>query len=174
MSIVKSDPTKLFFLILIWFISSCSSEAPLGGEVVRVTDGDTVSIEPKNRGKRFTCRLYGIDAPETKKRDKPGQPYAQAARRELTKLVLGHTVEITTTGEKTHNREVCILRINSMDVNREMVNRGYAWTYRKHLKSPYASEYIEAENNARARAIGVWQQNNPMPPWEFKKRYWDK
>jgi endonuclease YncB( thermonuclease family) len=81
---------------------------------------------------------------------------------------------VITTGEKTHGREVCIIKKDGMDINLEMVKRGYAWAYRKHLKSPYASEYIEAENRARNQKLGIWEETNPLPPWEFKKRYWKK
>lgn len=163
---------------LLWFfltpgISLCSTEAPLQGEVVRVTDGDTVVIALKGGAGQITCRLYGIDAPEGQRRDRKGQPYAQEAGMELRQLIGGNTVDIITTGEKTYGREVCILKINSKDINLEMVRRGYAWAYRKHLRAPYASEYIDAENKARLQRTGFWQQDSPLPPWEFKRRYWN-
>ncbi len=50
-----------------------------------------------------------------------------------------------------------------------MVTRSYAWTYRHYLKVPYASEYIDAENEDRGKRLGLWQQANPQPPWEFRK-----
>ncbi len=51
-----------------------------------------------------------------------------------------------------------------------MIETGYAWAYRKYLKRPYASEYIDAENQARKNRLGLWQQYNPVPPWEFRKK----
>jgi len=56
-----------------------------------------------------------------------------------------------------------------MDVNHEMVKRGYAWTYWRYLHRPYASEYIDAETTARERHLGRWQGTNPTPPWEFRR-----
>ncbi len=50
-----------------------------------------------------------------------------------------------------------------MNVNLEMVKRDFAWAYKQYLKRPYASEYIEAENEARAKRLGLWQQANPQP-----------
>ena len=35
---------------------------------------------------------------------KPGQPYGEEAARELKKLILGETVEVTRAGAKTYNR----------------------------------------------------------------------
>ena len=160
--------------ILISGPTSCSSRVPLQNEVVRVTDGDTVVIASADGRKNITCRLYGIDSPETPKRDRKGQPYARKAGKELRQLIYGQKVDVIITGEKTHGREVCIIKKDGMDINLEMVRKGYAWAYRKHLKSPYASEYIEAENKARDQKLGIWQQDNPLPPWEFKKRYWRK
>ncbi len=163
---------------LLWFflpagISSCSNEAPLQGEVVRVTDGDTAVIALKGRTRTMTCRLYGIDAPERRRRDRKGQPYAQESGRELRRLISGSRVEIITTGEKTYGREVCIIKKDGTDINLEMVRSGHAWAYRKHLRAPYASLYIDAEDKARRERAGIWQQDAPLPPWEFKRRYWN-
>jgi endonuclease YncB( thermonuclease family) len=166
--------SSVIFFFLVTGITSCSTQLPLTGEVVRVTDGDTVVISPDNRGKAITCRLYGIDSPEKPGRDRRGQPYAEEAGRELGQLVFAQSVEVITTGEKTHGREVCIIKKDGLDMNLEMVRRGYAWAYRKHLKSPYASAYIEAEKKARVQRLGIWQESNPLPPWEFKRRYWRK
>jgi len=53
-------------------------------------------------------------------------------------------------------------------MNLEMINRGAAWAYKKYLKPPYVSEYIQAESEARDKGLGLWQQNNPESPWEFR------
>ncbi len=139
------------------------------GTVTKVSDGDTVVIRPFT-GKLFKCRLYGIDSPEIPYNGRPGQPYGRAADRELNNLVLHSTVDVTLTGDSSYDREICIIKKMGMDINREMVKRGYAWAYRQYLKSPYASEYIDAENEACKMRRGLWQQTNPTPPWEFRKR----
>ncbi len=162
----------LFFLSLSLCINSLTYAKPytvIRGTVTRVSDGDTVIIRPFS-GKLFKCRLYGIDAPETARHGKPGQPHSNAAERELTNLILHTTVDVTLTGDKTYDRKVCIIRKMGVDINREMVKRGYAWAYKEYLKAPYASEYISAETEARQMRRGLWQQMNPMPPWEFRRR----
>ena len=141
------------------------------GKVLQVKDGDTIIIAPLEGGQFFTCRLYGIDAPETPKRGEPGQPFGEEATRELKKLVLGHIVNVTFTGEKSYKREICFVEKDGMGINREMVKRGYAWAYREYLEGPYASEYIDAENEAKEKGLGLWKQKNPLPPWEFRKRH---
>jgi len=174
MSCKKSVSLVIFFSLFFIFISSSAysrEQRVVRGTVTRVVDGDTVIVRPDAAGgEKFTCRLYGIDSPETPKRGKRGQEYGREADREMRNLVLGYRVDATLTGDKTYNREVCIIKKDGMDINREMVRTGYAWAYRKYLKGTYASEYIDAESRARAMRLGLWQQSNPRPPWEFRRR----
>jgi endonuclease YncB( thermonuclease family) len=151
--------------------SAFAFKTTMQGKIMQVKDGDTIVVSPVEGGQFFTCRLYGIDAPETPhpRFGKSGQPYGKAATWELKRLILGQTVEITTTGQKTYNREVCLIRKNGTDINLEMVRRGYAWAYRHYLRSPYASEYIGAEKEARDKRLGLWRDTNPTPPWEFRR-----
>lgn len=69
-----------------------------------------------------------------------------------------------------YHRMVAILYLGDRGINREMVSEGYAWAYREYLHGPYASEYIDAEREARSKHLGLWQQMNPQPPWEFRRR----
>ncbi len=176
---MRLKPTIHIFIVPVLFlllvIPVFAVETSLAGKVMKVSDGDTVVISPIEGGAFFKCRLYGIDAPETPKVSKrgrvikPGQPYGEEAAKELKKLILGEIVTVTTTGAKTYNREVCRIYRGGMDVNLEMVKRGYAWAYTHYLKRPYASEYIEAEKEAREKHRGLWQDANPAPPWEFRR-----
>ncbi|GLI39723.1 thermonuclease family protein [Geobacter hydrogenophilus] len=139
-----------------------------GGRVTRVWDGDTVVITPQG-GKAYTCRLYGIDAPETPKKGVPGQPYGAAAAAELRRLVLGRNVAVELTGEQSYRRQVGIILLDGVDLNREMARRGYAWAYVRHLRRPHVSAYLGAEQEARQARRGLWRDRNPMPPWEFRR-----
>ncbi len=137
-------------------------------KVVRVKDGDTVVISSGLGGKDYTCRLYGIDSPETAKGKTPGQSYGDDATKALQHLVLGKEVEVTLTGGKTYNREVCILRLNDVDINLKMIELGYAWAYKQYLKPPYMETYMDAQRQARVEHAGLWHDPNPEPPWDFR------
>jgi endonuclease YncB( thermonuclease family) len=146
------------------------------GIVKKVADGDTVSAVT-NGGTNLKVRLWGIDAPETAKVNrrtgvvsKPGQPFGEEAYRGLERKVLGKRVKVVIMDVDRYSRLVAILQLDNTDINGEMVSEGYAWAYREYLHGPYASEYIEAENEARAKKLGLWHQANPLPPWEFRKR----
>ncbi|MEM7827861.1 MAG: thermonuclease family protein [Candidatus Aenigmatarchaeota archaeon] len=148
----------------------CQASHVIEGKVLQVKDGDTVVIAPAEGGAFFTCRLYGIDAPEIAHGNKPAQPYGVEAMRFLKRLVLGQMVEVDLTGSRTYNREVCIIRKDGLNINLEMVKSGYAWAYKRYLRSPYASEFLNAEDEARANRRGLWEQVNPLPPWEYRHR----
>ena len=62
-------------------------------KVVRVYDGDT--LKAVGHDIEIKVRLVGIDTPETsKKKNDPGQPYSQSAKKFLAGLVLNKDVEI--------------------------------------------------------------------------------
>ncbi len=128
-------------------------------------------------GTTLKVRLYGIDAPETDKVNhrtgvvsKPGQPYGEEAEKALKEKVLGKKARVVIMDIDRYRRSVSVLCLGNRDINREMVKEGYAWAYTEYLRGPYASEYIEAENEARRKKLGLWHQMNPLPPWEFRKR----
>lgn len=130
MSLMKSKYLiSTFFIIfpLLYSTAFAYKSETVHGKVMQVKDGDTVVIQPEEGGRFFTCRLYGLDAPETThpRVGKQGQPYGEEASRELKRLILGQNVQVETTGAKTYNREVCIIKKDGTDINLEMVRKGY-------------------------------------------------
>jgi endonuclease YncB( thermonuclease family) len=138
------------------------------GVVRAVYDGDTILLVTRETN-RLKTRLYGIDAPETAKPDKPGQPFGEAAKRALLTKIKGKRISAEVVDVDQYQRAVAVICYAGRDINREMTAEGLAWAYRRHLQGPYASEYIGAENRARARRTGLWRDANPQPPWEFRK-----
>jgi len=155
--------------ITYFFDSQKGSNQFIEGTVETVTDGDTIVISSLAGEKKFTCRLYGIDAPEIVGIGQHRQPYGEEAREELKGLLYKQKVKAIFTGEKSYQHNICIVEKDKMNINLEMIKRGFAWAYREFLEKPYASGFLEAESKARAKKIGLWQQNNPQPPWEFRK-----
>lgn len=162
----KTYLAVLFFVVSLIFVPFTSHATE--GRVVRVIDGDTVIIDAGSYQVR--CRLYGIDAPETPKRGRSGQPYGLEAKKFLEGLILWKIVDFQVTGEKTYNRDVCVIRYGAekKDVGLEMVANGYAWAYRRYLKPSDYSGYIAAEKEAKEHNMGLWGEPNSIPPWEFR------
>ena len=160
----------LIGLPLLFSAAFASKADAIKGKVMQVKDGDTAVIAPIEGGQFFICRLYGIDAPEIGHNGRSGQQYGSESETALKNLVLGQEVSIEVRDRDKYGREVCIIRKDGRDINKEMIVKGAAWAYRKYLKPPYAAEYIEAEGEAKAKRHGLWQQNYPEAPWEFRKR----
>ena len=136
--------------------------------VKKVSDGDTITGFTE-QGTKVKVRLYGIDAPEVGHPNKPGQTGGEEARIALHNKIAGKPVTIEVKSADRYKRIVAIVRLGSRDINREMVQDGHAWAYRQYLSRPYASIYLDAESAAREQRLGLWRQNNPQPPWQFRK-----
>lgn len=173
------DIRKILFLIIFTVLPTILfAKEPIRtieGTVTKVSDGDTIHVTD-GLGTKVKVRFYGIDAPETEKSNKrtghvskSGQPYGEEAFRALQGKLQRQRVRLDIIDIDRYRRSVAIVWLGSRNINQEMVAEGWAWAYRQYLDSPYASEYIAAEEQARAKRFGLWQQNNPQPPWEFRK-----
>jgi endonuclease YncB( thermonuclease family) len=147
------------------------------GVVTKVSDGDTINVTD-SLGTKVKVRLYGIDAPETEKSNKrtghiskPGQPYGEEAYQALRSMVYRKVVKLDIMAIDRYKRSVGIVWLDGKNINKEMVAQGYAWAYRQYLDRPHASEYIELEEQARDKKLGLWEQRNPRPPWKFRKSF---
>ncbi|UFS69480.1 thermonuclease family protein [Geomonas sp. RF6] len=164
--------------LLLVFPNSSLAKNPIRsiqGTVSKVTDGDSITVNDI-LGTKVKVRLYGIDAPETEKSNtktgkvsSPGQPYANQAWEALGNKVYHQAVRLDVMSIDRYKRLVCLVWIGSRSINREMVAEGWAWAYREYLGGAYSSEYVSAEDRARNNKLGLWQQYNPQPPWEFRK-----
>jgi endonuclease YncB( thermonuclease family) len=140
------------------------------GKVVRVADGDTVTVQTdpvpgRELGRTIKVRLYGIDAPEH------DQPFGEAAARALSELVLGREVEVAKVTRDRYGRMVALVRVNGLDASAVMVRAGYAWAFRRYLGALENDEaYCELEYQARAAALGLWALPHPRrtAPWVYR------
>jgi micrococcal nuclease len=130
-------------------------------EVSWVTDGDTVWV--REAGHRpFRLRLDGLDAPES------CQHGGEAARAALAGRVLHRTVEVTTRARDAHGRAIGRLRFDGEDVGAWLVAHGQAWNLSFRGR---AGLYADEEQLARAARRGVFVQELPETPREFRRRH---
>lgn len=147
----------------------------IDGVVTKVSDGDTIQVTDQF-GTKVKVRFYGVDAPETEKGNKrtgkiikPGQPFGEEGYQALNQKLQRQNVRLEIMDTDQYKRAVAIVWLGNRNINREMVSEGWGWAYRQYLDRPHASEYIQAEEQARRAHIGLWQQNKPTSPWEFRK-----
>lgn len=166
-------------LLLLLLFSPCSyAKEPIRiieGVVTKVSDGDTIQVRDRF-GTKVKVRLYGIDAPETEKRNRKtdrvsqkGQPFGEKALESLAAKVHGQPVKLEVMDMDRYRRAVSIVWQGNRNVNTALVSEGLAWAYREYLDRPYATEYLLAEEGARRGKRGLWQQPNPQPPWEYRR-----
>ena len=138
--------------------------------ITKISDGDTVqAITPE--GTKLKVRLYGIDAPETQKGNKPGEPFGNASKDYLASLISQRSVRVEIRDIDRYRRMVAILWLAERNVNQEMIAAGMAEAYVEYLKKPYRAPFIQAEQEAKAQGRGVWSQGNRYErPSQFRKR----
>ncbi len=132
----------------------------LSGRVVRIADGDTVSILDANN-KQHKVRLYGIDSPE---RD---QPFGTAAKKVLMQLVDEKSVGVVVVATDSYGRAVGTLYQQGVNINVAMVANGYAWWYQHY--APHERTLASSEQQARDQKLGLWVQPDPVPPWDWRR-----
>lgn len=144
-------------LFLVPFIACCQI---LSGKVVRVADGDTVTLLDSTNT-QIRIRLYGIDCPESK------QDFGQVAKRFASDLCFGQPIKVEVRDIDRYGRTVGIIWVqDTLNVNLELLKAGLAWHYKQYDKTP---EYAKAEENAREKKLGLWKQPNAIAPWEFRR-----
>ena len=148
-------------LVLLASTSADASEETLIVGRATVVDGDTVEIRD------VRIRLHGIDAPESSQRctrtngesQKCGQDAAFALHKKL-----GHR-NVRCAGHKTDRwrRKIATCFLGSVDVNKWMVQQGWALAYRK-----YSTDYVATEASAKANRRGIWSTSF-IEPWKWRR-----
>lgn len=163
MTFIKSFPLIFLLLLLI----SCSNKAKtidelITGKVIAVKDGDTIDI--LFDGKPLTIRFAHVDCPEIKK----GQPFGQAAKTFTSGLCFSQTVTVLNEGKYDRYKRLIGIIINEKNenVNKELVKAGFAWHYKKYSTD---TSYDDLEFIAKQNKIGLWAEENPTPPWDWRK-----
>jgi endonuclease YncB( thermonuclease family) len=139
---------KLLLILLVTFY----------GQVIAILDGDTIKV--MKEGKEVKIRLAEIDCPEK------SQAFGMAAKKFTSDLIFKKEVKIEYENLDQYGRIIGKVYLNDTYVNAEIVKHGYAWHYRQYSKNQILAEY---ETKARLQKIGLWTENSPIAPWEFRK-----
>ena len=147
-------------------VTACDGKTPvrpsssvLVGRVVKVSDGDTITILDSSKT-QHKIRLHGIDAPEKK------QAFGNASRKFLAGLVANREVRVAWSKRDRYQRILGTVFVDGKDANLEMLKAGMAWHYKKYDSTP---AYAQAESEARTAKRGLWQDKNPIEPEAFRK-----
>ena len=129
-------------------------------KVVGIKDGDTFKVLYNNS--EITIRLNHIDCPEK------NQPYGKNAKWKASELCFGKIVKIVSNGKKDrYKRLIAEVYFNNININKELVKNGLAWHFKKYSSDV---EYAKLERQARKSKVGLWQEKNPIAPWDWRKK----
>lgn len=151
-------------LLLGFLLSTMAAAETYTGRVVGVADGDTVTVLD-SANTQHKVRLAGIDAPEKK------QAFGQVSKQHLSNQVFDKTVTIETTKRDRYQREIGKVLVNGRDANLGQIEAGLAWHYKQYAgeQSPLDRQsYASAEVAAQQVRKGLWQDANPVAPWDFR------
>lgn len=157
--------TKASLALLGWCLAASTSAAQLVGDVVGVSDGDTVTVLDASQT-QHKIRVSGIDAPEQR------QPFGNRSRQNLAKLVFRKRVVIEWNKRDRYGRIVGKILVDGQDAGLTQVAAGFAWHYKAYASEQSAedqSAYALAEETARKHRLGLWNDAAPLPPWDFRR-----
>jgi endonuclease YncB( thermonuclease family) len=128
---------------------------------IKTVDGDGLRVAA-------TIRLWGLDAPEHDQR------YGMEAQMKLQDIIndalyeedrseydqARNIIRMEVKGIDRFGRILAKVFIGNLDVGRELVRKGCAWS----------SNYCDEEAEARSKKRGLWKYKSPENPADFKKR----
>ena len=126
-----------------------------------MNDGDTVWVTDAAKLKH-KVRLDRIDAPEK------DQPWGGESAAVLKEWVFAKDVRVEYEKRDQYGRILGIVFNGTNDVNLAMVRNGNAWHYSHFDRTP---EYAAAEAEARAARRGLWAQDNPVNPYQWRRTH---
>ena len=163
--------SKSLFVSLIFIIISSVGVQAETYKVIRVYDGDTITIV--KGGKKQSIRLVGIDTPEkSRKKGLPGQPGSPLWGPPCAGHFCWQAVSIEAYGTDRYKRILGVVYVNQTNVNRELVKNGYAEVYRgKPAKGFDSDPYWQDEAQAKSKNLNIWSLGeNYMSPREWRRR----
>jgi micrococcal nuclease len=127
-------------------------------QVIGIHDGDTMTLLVDR--KPLKIRLANIDAPELR------QAYGRRSKEALSATCWGKDAVYEPQTVDRYGRTVAVVYCDGAEANRQQVAQGMAWVYRKYNKD--RSLWVP-EQAARDRKAGLWADEEPVPPWEWRR-----
>ena len=121
-----------------------------------------IRLISSSKKKKIRVRMFGIDSPER------GQPFSVKAREFTASLIAGKEVSVIIRNKDRYGRFVSDVYLgDSTYVNAEIVRAGFAWHFTRYSDDV---QFTELQEEARNDKRGLWQDSNPVAPWEFRRR----
>lgn len=129
------------------------------GRVVWVADGDTIGVVKNDVMQKI--RISAIDAPEKQ------QAFGKLAKKGMASICAKRIAIVHPVDTDKYGRTVADVTCDGINTGEWMVANGLAWVYDQYAAQHGA--YYDAQNRARTQHLGLWNDANPTPPWEWRK-----
>lgn len=146
-----------FFL----FISLTTfSQTTFTAKVVGIKDGDTVVVLD-SLNNQTTLRLAEVDCPEK------NQPFGTKAKQYTSDQIYLKTIKYVVTDTDRYGRSIAMIYYDTDNkyLSAEIIKAGMGWHYKRYSTS---KELATFEDNAKKNKIGLWVDNNPINPSDWR------
>jgi endonuclease YncB( thermonuclease family) len=130
--------------------------------VIAIKDGDTV-IVLDTLSHQTTLRLAEVDCPEK------SQPFGTKSKQFTSDQIYLKTIKYIVTDTDRYGRSIAMIYYDTDNkyLSAEIIKAGMGWHYKRYSTS---KELANFEIKARKEKIGLWVDNNPIEPSEWRKK----
>jgi endonuclease YncB( thermonuclease family) len=154
---------SLLLILGVVCLATTVRAATLQAKVTEVQSGNRLVVSNINRALRV--HLKGVAPPEV------GQPFSDAAREHLKALVLDKAVSVEYTNLSEGYLDARLF-LKDVDIGSQMIRDGVAWydpSVTTGLSVADQNIYLQCEQAARSEKRGLWADQNPVSPWDFRR-----
>ena len=163
---MKNNFNRAGVVVVVAFaiLSTATHAATFTGRIVGIADGDTLTLLDATKT-QHKIRLAGIDSPEK------SQPFGQHCKKSLSDLAYDRLATVESSKLDRYGRIIGKVLVESQDVNLQQIRRGCGWHYKKYQNEQSPEDrlsYSSAEELARTNRKGLWADQEPIPPWDWR------
>ncbi|MCK5718636.1 MAG: thermonuclease family protein [Thiomargarita sp.] len=131
-------------------------------KVLKVYDGDTITVQCPNEPKKTRIRFHCIDTPEMRQ-----EPWGEQAR-DYLRSITGDVIHLVKIDKDRYGRIVGeVYNSDNINLNLAQVEAGQAAVYNRYCEK---DEYIEAEERAKQAELGIWSTPGlHQTPWKWRQ-----
>lgn len=155
---------KKHTILLLFILSSTTifSQTTLSAKVVGVKDGDTVVVLD-SLNYQTTLRLAEVDCPEK------NQPFGTKAKQFTSDQIYLKKIKYIVTDTDRYGRSIAMIYYDNDNkyLSAEIIKAGMGWHYKRYSTS---IELANFELKAKKEKKGLWVDNNPINPSDWRKQ----
>ena len=115
-----------------------------------ITSPEDATLKVQRENEQINIHLYGIKPPQAE------QSLKNIVKKATTPLVKGRQVVVNELATDENGHPVALVYISGQNLNRYLIQEGYAMVDTKHCKESFCSTWISIETFSRLQERGMW------------------